>query len=370
MVVISGSPVDAAELHDTLVLLEGGKRWVLPGTARVQASLLANVDEMPAPGDESQVTQTQEATGEIEVDLVMTEAAEWDQYQHVLGRLRRGTQDGPAVFTSAHPEIAGRRIKRLFFVSEQAQPYSAGTGYRTKLKFREKQKQKAPVASADGGGYSGLAGYDTTGGGAGGPNVTTSTAAGQKVYEATVRTLSGPPAPADGGRASTATPGYCSASIRVAGTAGGLPPSLYGASANATEGNFKRANLSEPWGPDSMKNLQLGDHVFWGNDPSGFGHVGIVVGRDKDGMPLIAGNNLVTYRQKGGRFDAGGRPIDRHIDARGTVRLDQLSSPRSQPTSVGKPGGVPRTTKPRIQGPAAPLPNGRPSQNVPPPPAR
>lgn len=362
-----------AHLHDAFVLLDGSKRWALPGTCRVQVGLAASVDAMQVPGDENQVTQTQEAAGDVQVDVAMTKNTEWEAYQHVLARLRRGTQDGPAVFTCAHPEVRARRIKRLYFVSEQGQPYSAASGYRVTLKFSEKQKAKAPVANADTG-LDGLAGFNTLDGGGttNGPTGTApSTAKGQASLQSALASLISTPQAVDGGRATTATPGHCSAWDRVAATAAGISPALYGASALATEANWRRAGLSVPWNADSAAKLENGDKVFWGDDPSGYGHMGTVVGRDKDGMPLIAGNNLVTYKQKGGRFDSRGMPIDRNIDSRGVVRLDQLSSRNSQPTSVGKPGGVPKAG-PRIQGPAAPvgLPSQRPSAAIPQPPAR
>lgn len=356
------SPMTNPDGHDTLVLLDGSKRWVVPGVARVAVTLGANLDVQTVPADGDAVTQLNEGTTEVEVEVTMWTAEQWDQYQHLLGHLRRGTKEGTAVFTSAHPEIRARGTKRLYFVEERGEAYSPRVGYRAKLRFREKLKDTTKATAL---GDDSIVIPPAPGRG----GATASTPQGQAVYEAAVRAMGSPPAPADGGRATTATPGMCSASIRVVGTAAGLPASLYGASAIATEGNFKRAGLSQPWGPDSMANLQLGDHVFF-SDPSGYGHVGIVVGRDKDGMPLIYGNNGATYTQKGGRYDGAGRPVDRHIDARGTVRLNQLTGPRNQPTSVGKPGGVPKTTKPRIVGPPVPLPSPRPSQNVPLPPGR
>lgn len=345
------SPMRAPGLHDTLVLLDGSKRWPVPGVSRVTVTLAANVDTQATPGAGTAATQLNEATADIEVQVQMWTHEQWTAYQSLLTVLRRGTKAGPAVFTSAHPEITARRVKRLYFVSETPQPYSPATGYRTSLKFSERLKDKAQ-ATAIGGEQLVIPG--ATGGTVGGtPAATASTAKGQAVAQAAAQTLIGPPAPADGGRANTAMPGYCSAWVRVAATKAGMDPKLFGASALATEGNFKRAGLSQPWNADSLRTLEPGDIVFWANDPSGFGHTGIVVGRDKDGMPLIAGNNLVTAKQTGGK------------DARGIVRLDQLSTANSQPTSVGKPGGVPKA--PVVQGPAYPVgvPGFAPSNNVP-----
>lgn len=360
------SPMYSPETHDTLVLLEGANRWVVPGVSRVTVGLDAHTDEMDTPGEGKSAVQLNEATAEVSVAVTMWTHDQWTIYQALLGRLRMGMKDGPAVFTSAHPEIRARRVKRLYFVSEQAEPYSPKTGYQVKLTFKEKLKEKTKVKNLDDKSELVVPGVTPTGSLTAGP---AASAAGKAVQDAALAGVVGAPSPADGGRASTATPGYCSASVRVAGTKAGMDPKLFGASALQTEGNFRRAGLSVPVGPDTLRTLQAGDTVFWGNDPSGYGHVGIVVGRDKDGMPLIAGNNLVTYRKKGGRFDSSGRPIDRGIDARGVVRMDELSSRNSQPTSVGRPGGFPASTAPRVQGPAAPaLPPNRPSQNIPLPP--
>lgn len=347
------------EQTDTFVLLDGGKEWKLPGLAQVEAGLNANNDTLEAPGDEDAVTQLQEATGDVEVKLTMWEHEQWDQYQHVLNRLRRGTEEGPAVFGCSHPEVRARRMKRLYFVAEQAQPYTPKDGYRTTLKFSEKQKAKAAVkgtGDADSDGISAALGI-AAGTQAG------ADAARARVVQAATAALVGRPAPADGGRATTAQGGYCSAWARAAGVSAGLDPKLFGVSAQATEANFRQANLSRTWDAASLRELQPGDFVFWGNDPSGFGHVGIVIGRAADGMPLIAGNNLVTYLKNGGRLSPEGKAIDRNIDARGVERLDHLSTPRSQPTSVGRPGGFPST--PRVQGPAAPLRPDRPSLTPP-----
>ena len=365
------SPMNSPALHDTLTLLYGTKRWTVPGVSRVTVGLTADTDALDTPGEGNSVTQLNEAAAEVSVTVTIWTDAQWTEYQSLLARLRRGTKDGPAVFTSTHPEIRGRRMKRLYFSSEQAEPYSPKTGYQAKLTFKEKLKDKSKAKAVADEGELIVPGVNSaptpTGSLTAGP---ATTAAGKAVQDAALAMVVGTPAPADGGRASTATPGYCSASIRVAGTKGGMDPKLYGASALQTEGNYRRAGLSQTFGPDTLRNLQAGDTVFWGNDPSGYGHVGIVVGRDKDGMPLIAGNNLVTYKARGGRFDARGMPIDRNIDARGIVRLDALSSRNSQPTSVDRPGGFATAPRPAL-GPTAPiLPPSRPSQNVPPPPGR
>lgn len=360
------------DLHDTLVLLDGSKRWVVPGVSRVSVGLESNTDTQDNPGEGNTVTQLNEATAEVTVAVTMWTEEQWTAYQSLLARLRRGTKDGPAVFTSTHPEIRARRMKRLYFASEQADPYSPKTGYQAKLTFKEVLKDKSKTKAVQDDGQLVVPGVSSaptpTGSLTAGP---ATTAAGKAMQDAALAMVVGTPSPADGGRATTATPGYCSASVRLAGTKAGMDPKLFGASALQTESNFKRAGLSIPFGPDTLRNLQAGDTVFWGNDPSGFGHAGIVVGRDKDGMPLIAGNNLVTYKNRGGRFDARGMPIDRNIDARGLVRLDQLNTRNSQPTSVGRPGGFPTSSARPVQTTASPtLPPSRPSQIVPPPPGR
>lgn len=346
------SPMKAPALHDQLVLLDGSKRWSVPGWSRVQVTLAANTDTQATPGGGNAVTQLNEATGEVDVQVTMTTAAQWTAYQSLLKMLRRGTKSGPAVFTSAHPEIRARGIKRLYFVSEAAQPYSPKDGYRVGLKFSEKLKDNAAAAGVDATQLVVPTASPVVSGGGG----ATPTAQGQQVSAAMLASMIAPPAPADGGRANTAMPGYCSASVRVALVKAGVPASMFGGTALQTEANFRKAGWSQTWGPDSMKNLTVGSTVFFANDPSGSGHVGVVTGFDKDGMPLISGNNLVTAKTN-------------PRDARGTVRLDALTTVNSQPTSVWIPGRT--AASPRVQGPVLPIvPQGAPSRTPINPPGR
>lgn len=346
------SPMKAPRLHDELVLLDGSKRWPVPGWSRVQVTLAANTDTQATPGGGNAVTQLNEATGDVDVQVTMTTAAQWTAYQSLLKMLRRGTKGGPAVFTSAHPEIRARGIKRLYFVSEAAQPYSPKDGYRVSLRFSEKLKDNAAAAAVDATPLvvPGSTPVVSSGGGA------APTTQGQQVSAAMLRSLLEPPGPADGGRASTATPGYCSASVRVPLVKAGVPATLFGGTALQTEANFRKAGLSQTWGPDSMTNLTVGSTVFFANDPSGAGHVGVVTGFDTDGMPLVSGNNMVTAKTN-------------PRDARGTVRLDALTTANSQPTSVWIPGRT--ASSPRTQGPVLPIvPQGAPSRTPIQPPAR
>lgn len=362
---MSSSPMTAAKLHDNLVLLDGGKRWPVPGAARVKVELKANSDTQTLPAQGNEVTQLHEATADVEVEVVMWKAAQWDQYQHLLAHLRRGRKDGPAVFTSAHPELAARKVKRLYFVSESGGEYSPKGVYKVTLKFSEKLKEKDKAQAL---GDTPLVIPGQGGSGTGAPGNWGSgqtTATGQAVADAMLRSLAAPPVRVGNNGETTATPGFCSASVRVAATAAGMPREMFGNSALATEANANRMGLGRPWQPGVT---QIGDQIAFAKDPSGYGHIGTVVGFDKkDGMPLIAGNNLATYVQKGGRFDSAGRPIDRNIDSRGIVRLDQLTTPKSQPTSIIRPGGWASPAKPAPIGPVAPIPTGMPSQNVQPP---
>lgn len=351
----------AAALHDTFKFFELGKSLVahiIPGACKVTVTMNSNLDEMGVPGEGQTASKLEESTGDIEVVATIWEAEQWEAYQRILKRLRMADKEGLAVFTSAHPEVRGRGIKKFYFISEKSEGYSPKTGYKVTLNFKE--KLKAPQKVGGGDTTTAVDGVLGVNGGSGAP----ASAAGQAVAQSMMRTLTEPPAPADGGRANTAQPGYCSASVRVAAVRAGMKPSLFGRSAKATEANFRAAGLARPWNADSARDVREGDLVFWGNDSSGAGHIGVVVGRDTDGMPMVAGNNLVTYRQKGGRFDSRGQPIDRNIDSRGRVRLDQLSTPKSQPTSIGRPGGFAARTVPAFQGPAAPPPSNMPSQNV------
>ena len=349
------SPMSSPHLHDKLVLLGGGKRWEVPGLSRVQVGLAANNDVQALPAEGDAVTQLNEASGTVEVRVEMWTGAQWKEYQQLLAHLRRGAKDGPAVFTSAHPEIAGRKIKRLFFVSEQGDAYQAGGTYKATLKFSEKLKEKSPVAAL---GSGGIDLPPTPGSGTPshwGSGVTT--ASGRAVADAMVRSMQAPPVPVGNRGETTATPGFCSASVRVGVTAAGVPREMFGGTALATEANARRMGLGRSWQPGVV---QVGDMVTWANDASGSGHIGVVVGFDKaDGMPLLAGNNLVS---------ASKNPRD----ARGVVRMDQLSSSKSQPTTIIRPGGWGATPAPKPEpmiGPPAPVPvpKGMPSSNVQPP---
>lgn len=343
------SPMRSAQSHDTFILLDGAKEWRIPGLARVQAGLSANTDEASVPGGEDQVAQLQEASGEVRVSITITEHADYLQYASVLARLRRGTLDGPAVFACAHPEVRARRIKRLYFQSEQADPYRASTGYQAVLTFKESLKAKAPVANTDTAqSFDFLAPGGTTADG------TAILASAQSNLITDARDVGIP------GKTSS-SPGLCSAWTRLVwqDTHGG-DRTLFGASAVQTENNFKKANMYVPWSQSAARTLQAGDLVMYGNDPSGFGHIGVY-----DGSGNVLGNNLVTYRQRGGQFDGAGRPTGRDaagrlVDARGSVPLSQLGTP----TGVGKPGKITGPV-PAFAGPEVPLPPQRPSLTVP-----
>lgn len=343
---MSSSPMTAAKLHDNLVLLADGKRWPVPGASMVTVTLSANTDSQDLPADGKAVTQLNEAAGEVSVKVTMWKAEQWDAYQSLLAHLRRGTKDGPAVFTSTHPEIRGRRIKRLYFVSEEGGGYSPKGGYSATLKFSEKLKEKDKAAAV---GDTGTLNVPGAPGGAGsGGNGGSPTEAESKVLKAAVANLSNQPRPSRDGRSNSATPGNCSVWARWTGADAGVPDKLFGASAMATQALFRGAGMWGPWDLNSQKNLRAGQFVFF-PEPVGLGHIGVVMGFDKDGMPLVAGNSYATAKFGSGK------------DARGIVRMNQLGVP----TGVGYPGGAP--SGPKIFGPTAPLPQNMPSSNVQPP---
>ncbi|MFC6592417.1 hypothetical protein ACFP81_10700 [Deinococcus lacus] len=340
------NPMQQPKQHDRFALLDGAKEILLPGIASVSASLKANTDTLEiAGGGGNEQVEINPPAGEVTVKLTMWDGEQWEEYQNILARLRKGDgKGGPAQFTCAHPEVRSRRIKRLYFQSEDAEGYKPRDGYRATLRFTEALKPKASAPVVDNGtmqnpGVAPLGGTSTGSTGRG-----TATLEGAKVLTAAMGHLPpDPPEPADGGRANTAKPGYCSAFARVVGTRAGLPRSLFGGTAKVTEDNFRAAGLSRPWG--GAQNLRLGDFVFWHNDPSGAGHVGVVVGFAKDGMPLIANNSSIN------------KP-----DGRAINRLDQLSTRTSQPTSYARAGGF--GTEPQRQGPAVPVPTNSPSANL------
>lgn len=334
------SPMTSGQQHDTFALLHGSKEWAFPGIASVTASLKANLDTVDSPRGGTEVQAVQESSGEVEVRLILWTSEQWDKYLDVLKLLRT---NGADTFVCAHPEVRARRIKQLYFESESASEYSPKMGYRVSLKFSEKKKEKPQLPTDTGQLTDPAGGGGTVDASTGRPT----TAAGKSVYQEAMGHLPPDrPEPANGGRNNTAEPGFCSAWARVVGTRAGLPRSLFGESAKATESNFRAAGLSRPWDTDARRNLQKGDFVFWANDPSGYGHVGIVVGFAADGMPLIANNSSIN------------RP-----DGRAINRMNALSTSRSQPTSYARAGGFTTAAAPRAIGPVAPV--GAPSANVP-----
>ncbi len=354
------SPIAQPGLHDTFVLLNGSKRIVLPGIARVTVGLAANLDTQATPGGGNTQTQLNEATGEVTVQLTMTEHTEWLKYRDVLAILRRGTQPGGlAVFTCAHPEVASRRIKRLYFNSEQSQPYSPKSGYVVSMTFKEQLKASA-TATTLGSGETLIipgAGSDTP---PAGITAAPTSAEGQRLITTAIAQAGGKPIPVPGtGGKTTASAGLCSAFTREAwmATHNG-DRSLFGGSANETEARFKAAKMTIPWSAAAQSSLQAGDLVFYGRDPSGYGHVGVY-----DGKGGVVGNNYVTYGARGGLLDAAGRATGydaagRPVDARGTVPLAKLGTP----TSIAKPTAAQVPVK-LIQGPPAPIsaPQGKPA---------
>lgn len=367
----NNSPMSNPALHDTLVLLIKGKRYPLPGVARVTVGLAANIDVQTPPADGKQVTQLNEATADVTVALTMWTAEQWKAYQDVLLMLRKGTGTGPAVFTTVHPEIWRRGVKQLYFVSEQSEPYSPMAGYKVSIKFAEKLKEGTPTAPP-----STEAGTSTALGLSGTPE---SREMGVKLLAAARANGAGTPAAKTRrGDHTIADGGYCSSWERVVGVAAGYSPSLYGENARETERLFKVAKLSVPWSSAVQSQLQPGSTIFYANDPSGSGHVGTFVGYRPDGTPMVLSNNLVTYRARGGLLDSAGRPTGydafrRKVDARGEVPLTGPGG-LGTPTSVAPPGLQPLSprlgpNKPPVQPKAVPLPTPRPSQKIPSPPA-
>ncbi|GGR00318.1 hypothetical protein [Deinococcus ruber] len=372
------SPMNAPSLHDNFVLLDGAKRRPLPGAARVTVGLTANVDTQQPAADSTEVTQITEATAEITVQLLMWTHEQWMAYQSLLAVFRAGTKTGPAVFTTTHPEVRARRVKRLYFISEQSEPYSPATGYRASIKFSEKLANKSSTQSLG----TTTASVDTALGVSTNPETAATpaaTAAGQKMRDAAIANGPGTkPALTRDGVHDVSEAGYCSSWERVVGAAAGLDPSLYGASAKETEGRFVVAKMSIPWSSAVQGQLQVGDQIFYGNDPSGLGHVGTYIGNRADGTPLVMSNNYVTYKARGGLFDAAGRATGydasgKKVDARGTVPLTGPAG-LGQPTSVGKPFKV-TAVKAGPSQPVSPvktvppLPALRPSLSIPAPPA-
>ena len=355
---MNASPMRAPALHDTFTLIDGTKQWPLPGLARVTASLNANTDTMALPGEGEETAQVSEAAGEVKVTLIMTGDEEWRAYQHVLTRLRRGTQDGPAVFTCAHPEVRARRIKKLYFQTESLDAaYSAKDGYKVTLTFKEQVKVKAPVKPASD--LSFLNGYDAFSNPPPGTNpagVSGLSTSQQRTYLSAVSNLSGVPGVTRSG-VNASKPGMCSGWTWKAWTeANGMADNkLFGGSAVDTEARFKAAGRHIPWSLAAQQSLKAGDLVFYGatkNNP--FGHVGVA-----DGNGNVLGNNYVTYAERGGLF-VNGRPTGydkqgRPVDARGTVPIGRLGNP----SGIGK--AAPVSNVGVVQGPAAPLPQQRPS---------
>lgn len=347
------SPFRQAAQHDTFTLLDGAKRWPLPGAARVQAGLKSDLDVQSIAGDGQAVVQLNEASGELRVALQMWEHEQWVAFRDVLTKLRRGTKDGPSVFTCAHPEVRARGIKRLYFVDESAETFSPRDGYRTTLTFREKLKDTSPIQAAD----TGSTGDAPTPSGPVAFSPDSTSAQGQQLVTTAAKHLYAvPPAKTRNGVNNIGESGYCSSWSRVVGTEAGMPDALFGRSALETAGLFRNAGLFLPWSVNAQQNLKPGDFVFYGaTEKNPDGHVGMYVGTNAQGVPMVAGNNFVTYRQRGGLFDARGWPTGRDaqgkpVDARGLVPLTDLGTP----SGIGKPSKALMPARPLI-GPATPL---------------
>jgi len=369
------SPMKRPGLHDTFVLLHGAKRRPLPGVARVTVTMSANQDVQTPPGSETAVTSLNQAKADISVQLTMWKAEQWEAYQSILQVLRAGDSD----FTSAHPELRARRVKRFYFVSEQSEAYSPSTGYRVTVRFSEKIKTPAPVKPVNNNDVDKGVGVNSNAPDPGRATGTATTVIGQKIRDNAIRVLTQTPAPKTrDGVHDVSEGGYCSSFARVIGTAAGLPDALFGPTAGGTvqgtEARFKAAHMLVPWSSSTQSGLEIGDMLFW-PDPPGAGHVGIFMGYAANGTALIASNSYVTYKDRGGQPDSSGRPTGRDaqgrpVDARGILPITAFG----QPTSVGKPYRVDGikagpALPPVKAGPPVPLPVDRPSLHIPKPPS-
>ena len=350
------SPFRSPALHDRFALLDGSKELIFPGAARVSAGMEASNDAQQVPNGGTALSSLNEAAGTVQVSLILWTHEQWLMYQDRLAVLRRPSNSGgPAVFLCAHPEVRARKIKRLYFDNEKAEPYSAAEGYKITLTFKEKIKAPASSSGSGSGEASNLASYDTTtpSTAPSGPTLTHTAEGDRLAAAASQRLLTG-----------EKRAGLCSVWQRQVwqDTHGG-DRSLYGGTAKETEARFRAAGYAVPWSAAVLQGLQPGDQIFYGNDPSGYGHVGTFLGLSDKGVAQVAGNNLVTYRARGGLFDAAGRPTGydkagREVDARGVVELGALG----EPTSVGKPQKVKAAL---FQGPVQPVANVPTPKNAP-----
>lgn len=93
------------------------------------------------------------------------------------------------------------------------------------------------------------------------------------------------------------------------------PDGTYIPTARSAARNMEAAGLMRTY--TGTQNLKPGDTVFYTD--GGQNHVGIYIG---DGQ--VRGNNLVTFKTNGGKFDARGNPIQGTADPVGNVGINQL----------------------------------------------
>lgn len=93
------------------------------------------------------------------------------------------------------------------------------------------------------------------------------------------------------------------------------PDGTYIPTARSAARNMEAAGLMRTY--TGTQNLKPGDTVFYTD--GGQNHVGIYIG---DGQ--VRGNNLVTFKTNGGKFDAKGNPIQGTADPVGNVGINQL----------------------------------------------
>ena len=356
------SPMSTPNVFDRLVLVYTGGRVVLPGVPMVKVTRETRDEALQTAGVSGEVVSHYgDDTATITVDFTFWSAEQYREFVALLKVLRIRAGQKPQVYAVVHPILQAHGIRKARFVKLKDDGHSAMNGYKVQLEFTEfyapKSGNVVPVASE----------ADTSTAVGVSPDTQTALAAqaaGRKLtaaqYVAGIKNA-GPKGKAvfqsalqflvDGKGVST--PGNCSAwagEVYQAAFPGAGRALFATTNAKDTSALFAKAGLAKTFNEVGYSGLKAGDLVFYDQDRSGQGHVGVY-----DGRGGVVGNNLVTYRQNGGQF-AGGvatgyDKTGKAVDARGVQPIDSLGTP----TRVGRLDGFPvGSTRPAFIGPTQP----------------
>ena len=356
------SPMSTPNVFDRLVLVYSGGRTVLPGVPMVKVTRETRDESLQTAGVSGEVvTHYGDDTATITVDFTFWSPEQYREFVALLKVLRIRAGQKPQVYAVVHPILQAHGVRKVRFVKVKDDGHSPLNGYKVQLEFTEfyapKTGNVVPVASE----------ADTSTAVGVSPDTQTALAAqaaGRKLtaaqYVASIKNA-GPKGKAvfqsalqfivDGKGVSM--PNNCSAWTREVyqNAFPGAGRALF-ATTNAKDTStlFNKADLARPFSELGYSGLKAGDLIFYDQDRSGQGHVGVY-----DGKGGVISNNLLTYRQNGGLSPGGvATGYDKNgkaVDSRSVQPIDSLGTP----TRVGRLDGFPSgTTRPAFIGPTQP----------------